>query len=265
MKPQSHPAAGHAAARSKPARLLCSALISTLAAFAPAQADTINFETIQNVTTPSLAPGDTIYNTGDAFREAGFTMQLLNSASAGSADYGLLGAQVTGSNLDNCFALGCPVGNASKYFAGLNDAVLALSRTDALAFKISSLRFAFVAPLSGLYDFSHGQLTLTGSRPDGSSVSTSRDFGSPDSNGNYTFSDWILAPSFSNTALLSLTANACLYDAAGACITTHDLLQNQGQFALDDLHVGVVPEPSAYLMMLLGLAGMGLLARRRPD
>lgn len=259
MKRHSHPAA---ATRGAPARLSCAMLASALAAFAPAHADTITFESVQNVVTIMLAPDETTYRSGDTFLQGGFSMQVLNSATAAPDDYGLLGARIDGANPANCLLLACPSGNPGQYFAGLNDASLALTRSDAQDFTISALRFAFVAPLTGLHDFSYGQLTLTGSTAAGATVSASRDFGLQDGNGNYTFADWILAPVFSSTALASLTAKACLYDADGACVTDHGLLMNQGQFALDDLQVAVVPEPSSYLMLLLGLAGVGLLARR---
>lgn len=38
---------------------------------------------------------------------------------------------------------------------------------------------------------------------------------------------------------------------------------NQGHYAMDDLNVNMVPEPSAYAMMAMGLATLGIAARRR--
>ncbi|NRR30725.1 PEP-CTERM sorting domain-containing protein [Oxalobacteraceae bacterium] len=37
---------------------------------------------------------------------------------------------------------------------------------------------------------------------------------------------------------------------------------NQAQFGIDNLNVSAVPEPATYLMMGLGLAGLGLARRR---
>ncbi len=41
------------------------------------------------------------------------------------------------------------------------------------------------------------------------------------------------------------------------------MTQNQAQFALDDLNLTEVPEPASVALMLLGLAGLGSVSRRR--
>ncbi len=38
---------------------------------------------------------------------------------------------------------------------------------------------------------------------------------------------------------------------------------NQGQFALDNINISAVPEPSTYMLMLAGLGAIGMLSRRR--
>ena len=43
----------------------------------------------------------------------------------------------------------------------------------------------------------------------------------------------------------------------------HLTTQNQAQFAIDNIVLTAVPEPAALSMLLLGLAGMTLAARRR--
>jgi hypothetical protein len=242
-------------------RLLCALLLGALLATPGASAAVLTFETVNNVVTPQLAPGDTAYNTGDRLREAGFIMHVGNSASADPGDYGLVGARINGADPASCINLRCPSDNSGHYFAVLNDGVFSLERSDALGFRLEALRFALLAPLTGFAGAGTGQLVLTGIAQGGATVTASMDFGPPDLNGNYNFTYWSLAGAFGNTVLASLSASACLYDGAGACIMDHMLNQNQAQFAIDDLQISVVPEPSTWLMLMLGLGAL-LWARR---
>ena len=53
-------------------KLLCASLVSALGAVAaPASAGMVTFDNVRNVVSPQLNAGDTAYNTGDAFTEAG--------------------------------------------------------------------------------------------------------------------------------------------------------------------------------------------------
>jgi hypothetical protein len=51
-------------------------------------------------------------------------------------------------------------------------------------------------------------------------------------------------------------------DYTGTCTAFET---NQGQFAIDDLNVSAVPEPSAYAMLGTGFLFMGAIARRRKN
>ncbi|WP_181373363.1 NF038120 family PEP-CTERM protein [Massilia glaciei] len=260
MNRPSHPSRARGAA----ARLLRAAVLGALPLLAApgAAAAVLTFETVANVVTPQLGAGETNYNTGDALRESGFTMRVLNHPTADPADYGLLGVRIDGADPSACVNLRCPGGNGGHYFSIVNDGVFALARADALGFRLASLRFALLAPAGGFSGAGSGQLVLSGVARDGGSVSASMDFGPPDLNGNYGFSYWSLAGAFGDTVLSSLTASACLYDGAGACIADHLLNQNQAQFAIDELRVSVVPEPAGWLMLGLGLGGLALFRRR---
>lgn len=177
---------------------------------------------------------------------------------------GLAGAIIDGANPLSCDILACPVGNPSQYYAGLNDSAVAITGGHASPFGVNSLKFAFLAPIGGLVDFTYGQLVLTGTRLDGSLISTSRDFPGQDDNGNYVFSEWLLDGLFASENLTSLNISACLFNGIGACVNSFDdPAFNQAQFAIDDLDIRAVPEPSTAFLVMLGLIGIGYAARRR--
>jgi PEP-CTERM motif len=245
-------------------KLLCASLIGAVGAIAaPASAGVVTFDNVRNITTPQLNAGDTAYNTGDAFTEAGLTMRVTNSAGADADEYGLVGALVDSDNAFACFITSCPVGNGSTYFAGLNDGILNLNYAGAAGFRIGGLSYAFVAPTGGLANGSYGQLVLTGTTASGSTMSVASDFPGQNAAGSFTFDQFLIDRAFRGTTFTSLSINACLFDENGVCSSERDFTQNQAQFALDNLNFSVVPEPTSVALMLAGLAGIGSMTRRR--
>jgi hypothetical protein len=245
-------------------KLLCASLIGALGAIAaPASAAVVTFDNVQNIVSEQLNAGDTAYNTGDAFTEGRFTMRVNNSATADADDFGAVGALVDSNNAFACFVASCPTGNGSTYFAGLNDGVLNLSIAGAAGFRVNGLEYAFVAPTGGLPNFSYGQLVLTGTVAGGGTISMASNFPGQNEAGSFTFDQFMIDPTFRGTTLTSLAISACLFDDSGACNADRDFTQNQAQFALDNLNLAVVPEPTSIALMLLGLAGLGTSARRR--
>jgi len=249
-------------------KLLCASVIGGLFALtASANAATVTFDGVQNIVTPQLNAGDTTYNTGDAFTQAGFTLRVANNAAAEADEYGLVGALIDSDNNFNCSVIACPVGNGSNYFAGLNDGSLNITNTsDGVAgFRLAGLSYAFVAPLAGLVDASYGRLLLTGTVLGGGTISTSADFAGQDASGRFTFAQLGAQDAFGGTILTSLSLNACLFDAGmtGCYSAPRDFTQNQAQFALENLDLSEVPEPTSVALMLLGLAGLGSMSRRR--
>lgn len=245
-------------------KLLCASLVGALGAVAvPASAAVVNFDNVQNIVTPQLNVGDTAYNTGDAFTQAGFTLRVDNFAGAAADEYGLVGALVDSDNAFACTITACPVGNGSTYFAGLNDGRLNLSNARASGFRLGGLSYAFVGPTAGLPNFSYGQLVLTGTAKNGTTISLSSDFPGQDSAGRFVFDQLAVSSAFGGTTLTELSISACLFDGTGACFSDRDFTMNQAQFALDDLNLTVIPEPTSIALMLAGLAGLGSMTRRR--
>jgi hypothetical protein len=245
-------------------KLLCASMIGALGAIAaPASAGVVTFDNVNNIVTPQLNAGDTAYNTGDAFTEAGFTFRVGNSLTAAADEVGLVGALVNSSNSFACTITACPVGNGSNYFAGLNDGVLNLSYAGAPGFRLSGLSYAFIGPTPGMSNASYGQLVLTGTTSTGSVLTVASAFPGQNAAGDFTFDSFLVDRAFRGTTLTSLSVSACLFDGNGGCTSERDFTQNQAQFALENLNLTVIPEPTSVALMMLGLAGLGTISRRR--
>lgn len=228
-------------------KLAAAGALALLAA-APAMATTINFE----------GHGPDIFAGGDTFGEAGYTMLVLDSPAGNGG--GAAGAIANGADPTTCAVAACPAGNNSMYYLGLNDGGLNIQRDGHGAFSLHGLDYAFLAPLTGLANFSYGQLTLTGTLAGGGTVQNAFDFPLQNAAGSYVFGAVPLGVAFGHAALSALTVSACLFDGNGSCFNP---AANQAQFAIDNLNVSAVPEPSAAAMLLLGLGGLALMSRRR--
>ncbi|MBB3221404.1 NF038120 family PEP-CTERM protein [Pseudoduganella umbonata] len=231
-----------------PALLACAAALSAPAALA----DVIDFEQIVNHGTPA---GNTVYVGGDTFSTGGFLAVVADSAYAQSfPDYepGLAGAAIAAGEY-TCTRLACPQ-PLSQFYAGMNDGSLTLSREDAGAFQISALSFGAIAPTSEDSALPFGQLRITGTRLDGSTLSAAADF--PEL---YEWSEWTLDAAFAAATFTRITVDACTYTAARECLNGEQT-SNLSQFALDTMHVSAVPEPSTVVLLTAGLL---LVAARR--
>lgn len=226
-------------------RLTKLALVGALALMsaAPAMADTINFDTLD----------PTIFGGGETFTESGYTLEVVDGGSGGFA-----GAIGNGNDPFQCEVASCPSGNSSYFYFGVNDGGLKITRNDQLAFRLSSLDYAFLAPIGGLPGYSYGQLTVTGTTVAGASVHASFDFPTL-VGGSSPFVNANLFSQFGSTSFSNVTVSSCVFDGEN-CINPASY---QAQFALDNLVLAPVPEPETYAMMGLGLAAIGLVARRR--
>jgi hypothetical protein len=222
----------------------------------PAMAAVIDFESI----------GSTTYNGTDTFSESGYTMTVLDTPASGPDGTGFAGAIGNGSDPYLCEIAACPTGNASNFYMGVNDGALKLARGDHAAFQVSSIDYAFLAPVGGLPSYSYGQLTLLGTLSSGGTMTVSYDFPLLSALGNSPFVTASLSGAFGNVGLSSLVISSCLFDGVGGCYRPLAGNENQAQFAFDNLNlnaVTAVPEADTYAMMGLGLGLVGLLSRRR--
>ncbi|MEG2033682.1 MAG: NF038120 family PEP-CTERM protein, partial [Janthinobacterium sp.] len=156
------------------------------------------------------------------------------------------------------------LGQSGNYLAILNDGGVNFSRADRQAFSLAGFDYSFIAPVSGLPDMQWGELQLFGTLSNGQVISTSLAFPGQGSDGNYHFQSASLLGGFGNYAFTGLTFSACIFNDTGACSNSLDFPAfNQGQFALDNINISAVPEPSTYMLLLAGLGAIGMVARRR--
>ena len=204
------------------------AMLLALALAPAAQADVIDFEP------PALAG---VYLPGESFTQGAYTLSTL-------FDFGVI---------DTAAALGsqAPTGNATQFYFASNDGRLRLARSDGLAFSLDGLSIAFVPldpPSTQLT-----QLWAFGTRADGSAIAVGATYGTGNGS-SFPFTGYQI---LGMTNLVSVEFRSCAGSDSLCSVPT----LNNGQFAIDNISVSVVPEPGAALLMALGVAGLAL--RRR--
>lgn len=215
--------------------------IAAATACSAASADMITFE--------SVAPD--VFDGGNTFVDGLSTLTVLGE--------GFSGATVGAGDMFACDIVTCPKGNLSSYYLGLNDGALSVKFTDGGPIRLQGLDFGFVLPLPTAVNGPVGRLQVTGVRMNGTLASISKEFNGQDGNGDYLFQHWNISGQFGQTNFKSIMFNACVYDIDGACSSQ---AENLAQFAIDNIAVAV-PEPSSWLLMGLGLAAVGAIARRK--
>lgn len=228
----------------------CTILAATAS---PVHADVLTFDSLTPV---ALLGGESVFDSGYAFTAIEGPYTTANGLHSGT------GAVLAPNDPGTCEVAACPSGgNGSNFWAGQNDGGLKLSRLDGKSFSLTHLDFAFLAPMA-MSDTLSGQLVLNGVRAGGGNLSLSLDFGGQDAYGNFMFNSAALGV-FNGAQLSSVSFSACIYSDF-LCVNSLDQPAfNEAQFALDNIGVSAVPEPSTWAMLVLGILVVLAWSRRR--
>lgn len=229
---------------------LAGAIFCSLGALAPsAHADVIDFSGLSN---------DLIFS-GDSVEQGGLR---LSGYDVNGVSGSLVGAIIDGSDREFCSRLICPTGNAGNYYGSLNDGIVDIHGVrGGNTFRVEGFDASFIVSDTTAQA---GRLLVQGFYGNGLSLSQTFDLPAPRTFFSlifspfyrYSFNSAMNALDFSDMQISALSCNT-----AGVC----GVGNNQGQFALDNLNfsISAVPEPSTYVMLLLGLAGIAAVTRRR--
>lgn len=224
-------------------KLLTRALLCVAAgAASTAQATTLDFESTYDV----------LIGHGDSMTQGGVTMTGYASdlnAYLGDA----VGAVVDSSDINLCANLACPVNGDGHYYSAINDGYLSLTTSSGAGLRVAGFDASFLGAYSDLaYPAVAGLLRVQGFYADGSSAYETYQLAGPGANG-FEFAHYSTSTAFANQSFAEVAIFGYVCNQSGS--TCSAFTTNRGQFAIDNLLTSV-PEPSTYLMMLLGLAGI---------
>lgn len=219
------------------------------------QASVITFD---DLTESDFATTMPLLGHGDEFYEAGFWLDTA-SVHPDALPGDLVGAIVDGADVANtCFSVVCPTNNSSHYFTALNDGYFALGLLNNTSFTLNSFEASFVAAFGDLVPDTSLILRVLGNKADKSGSLSSDFYLSGLEGGALNFYSYITDPLFAATQFDYAIFFGLACDGAGSCSA---FSTDKGQFALDNINVTAVPEPSPLFLLGLGIAL--IFSRRR--
>ena len=194
------------------------------------------------VITFDAAPAN-LYLSGDSFSESGFRMTT-------EYDFG---------TVDMADALGeaAPSGNATQFYFNSNDGNLLIDREDGGSFSLTGFSAALVPLIPSPSPAQTTVIVAYGVTDSGAHLATYFNFGGSSTSHHPFIAFDNSAGDFTPFSHLSrLYFFACALTGTACDLST----QNNGQFAIDDIFVTPVPEPSTTVLLAFGLlGGMGVM------
>lgn len=230
------------------ARLLAAAMLSFGLGTAAAAPTVVDFEAAPPLTLVGPTQPDLFYQEGDVrFTPAdGDALVDLSFCAIGAES--------------------CITNNNGVYLTALNGAQVTI--TGKQAFTLHALDAAFFplpVPPTLFAGLPMG-LSMVGSLWGGGAVSQVLALAEdPAAPGDFVFSSYTPV---GLTALASVTLSACYFVSAASCVSSGadfdaaGLLHNDMQFAIDNLSISAVPEPTAPALLALGVAALSLRRRQ---
>ena len=185
-----------------------------------------------------------LYFSGDSFTQSGYT--LTANFDAGIVDVAAsLGAAA-------------PIGNATQFYSNLNDGSLLLRRTDGGLFDLNSFDAAFIPLIPAASG--NTVIAAVGFYADNSNNGGLAWLFAPNTGGGFPFATYNNPLDFASFSHLKLVEFfACSFDGINVCAAS---TFNNGQFAIDNITLNAIPEPSTTAMLTLCLLGLALFSRR---
>lgn len=234
-----------------PLTKLAGALLAATVLAAPAQAGVVRFDTGYSM--PVVH--------GDVWVESGYKLEF--DAYHPDADGSTaVGSIIDGSDPWPCVEMACPISGDGSYYGAFNDSVVWLSSvTQRAQFQLKSIDASFIGafPNLGAYPAVSGLLRMQAFRADNSYEVIDLPLFGPGANG-FQFDTYTLLEPWSTMNFVEIAMFGMVCNISGNCSAFNS---NQGQFAIDNIVLAEVPEPTSVAIFGLGMMGLVAGARRR--
>ena len=229
---------------------------ATLMAAGASHATIVDFEGVIETTSAGFFP---LLGHNDEIVNKGFYIDALsNSDTPNNGD--LVGAILNGSDLaGSCAGIVCPSNNATTFLAGLNDGLFVIGSTDNALFQFAGFDASFIGAQGAILPSVPGLVRLQGIKADNTSITQTFNLGGPSSTGALSFKNFATTGAFSTTLFQYVYFFGFACDMGGSCSA---FSSDQAQFAIDNINVTAVPEPSTWALMLGGLVAAASFRRR---